>query len=80
MLSYFGYPLVPIASKWLLCVFVFLWSLNFSEPQFPYLSLSRLSIKSCEQDLQTVKPCYKCKVVFVSYKVLEGTAFCSILG
>lgn len=57
-----------------------LWSPDFYEPQFPYLILSRLSIQSCEQDFQTVKLCYKCKVVSVNYWVLEGKAVCSILG
>ena len=62
------------------CLCVLLWSPNFSGPQFPDLILSRLGIKSCGQDLLTVKPCYKCKVVSVNYWVLEGKAFCSILG
>lgn len=80
LLSYFGYPPVQIGTKWLLRLCVVLWSPDFSEPQFPYLILSRLSIKSCEQDLKTLKPCCKCKVGFVTYGVLEGEALCSVLG
>lgn len=62
----FGYPPVRIVSKCFLCLCVLLWSPNFSGPQFPDLILSRLGIKSCGQDLLTVKPCYK-QVVSVNY-------------